>query len=571
MAMALAFFLLVSPVAFADIQQTKYLAVNLNPGTVLNAVEDAGSLRQCALRCPQQSCDSAASPCCTLFCWSKTSLACYVQTTSRPYKQLLPSAVGFRCFVKDNFFLYPFTITVDDQICVTVTSDPGTRRHSVTCIKEMYGQVVRLTRKTLGVLVLCEFQILVPSGLSQCPAGQYGAQCQFLCGNCGGGQSSKLCYQDTGFCYDECVDKYSTFNGNTCQPCSSDCRDGECDRVTGICIGCENGFYGDQCTSRCSSSNSRCAQCAQDVNVAINKIYSQISFNDTSVPASYAANGNTTGAREGADNCIVTRMGEYGPNPNDTSHWWEVDLGRTYPVKNITVWALENGTDYLCPFTITVDNQTCVNETSYQGSPNTSVTCDSVTYGQVVRLSRTQNDNILAFCEFQILVPVGVSQCPAGQYGAQCELNCSDNCGGGQGSNFCDQDTGACYDDCDGGQYGPSRCSLFCGQCQTGEQCHPVTGHCPHCQLGVYPPLCTEDPSGVQNTVTLTLTYVVTVCTRATENEVETTIRARIVKQNEDWPGLCIDKVCTNADVTVTCGGISPKSVKIVIEVNQVP
>ncbi|XP_070188892.1 scavenger receptor class F member 1-like [Littorina saxatilis] len=47
-------------------------------------------------------------------------------------------------------------------------------------------------------------------------------------------------------------------------------------------------------------------------------------------------------------------------------------------------------------------------------------------------------------------------------------------------------------DSCDGGQYGPSRCSLSCGQCEDGQQCHPVTGHCPRCHPGFYPPLCVE-------------------------------------------------------------------------------
>ncbi|XP_070184127.1 scavenger receptor class F member 1-like [Littorina saxatilis] len=54
-----------------------------------------------------------------------------------------------------------------------------------------------------------------------------------------------------------------------------------------------------------------------------------------------------------------------------------------------------------------------------------------------------------------------------------------DECPHGRKGDMCDQA-------CDGGQYGPSRCSLSCGQCDDRQQCHPVTGQCPLCEPEFY-------------------------------------------------------------------------------------
>ncbi|XP_070183153.1 uncharacterized protein [Littorina saxatilis] len=82
----------------------------------------------------------------------------------------------------------------------------------------------------------------------------------------------------------------------------------------------------------------------------------------------------------------------------------------------------------------------------------------------------------------------------------------------------------------------------------------------------------TTNPSKVQNTATLTLKYVLlTVCTHEKENEVETTVHARIVTQSEEWPGLCRDDKCSNAFVTATCDGTYSKSITTIVEIKQVP
>lgn len=65
--------------------------------------------------------------------------------------------------------------------------------------------------------------------------------------------------------------------------------------------------------------------------MAIEKNYTQSSkYGEIKRPSGNAANGNT-GGQYGVNNCIHTEL--------SGDHWWEVDLGRTFPVHDITVWA----------------------------------------------------------------------------------------------------------------------------------------------------------------------------------------------------------------------------------------
>ncbi|XP_070184882.1 uncharacterized protein [Littorina saxatilis] len=160
------------------------------------------------------------------------------------------------------------------------------------------------------------------------------------------------------------------------------------------------------------------------------KKYSQSSNYSTQDRPSNAANGNTSGLYD-ANNCIHTLPAQQG------THWWQVDLGGTYPVYNITVWGRANYwnslNSRLYPFTITVDGQTCVSVTSAAGTRENSVTCSSVMYGRVVRLNVTMPGQMLNLCEFQISI------CKEGFYGLDCSTSCDTNCDG-----RCNRITGHC-------------------------------------------------------------------------------------------------------------------------------
>ena len=84
------------------------------------------------------------------------------------------------------------------------------------------------------------------------------------------------------------------------------------------------------------------------VNVATGKTYSQISKYYSQGPSSNAANGDTGGVYS-SSNCIHTDVYQSYPHPY-TNPWWEVDLGRTYPVYTIKVWARYNCELYFFSF-----------------------------------------------------------------------------------------------------------------------------------------------------------------------------------------------------------------------------
>ncbi|XP_070183169.1 receptor-type tyrosine-protein phosphatase epsilon-like [Littorina saxatilis] len=209
------------------------------------------------------------------------------------------------------------------------------------------------------------------------------------------------------------------------------------------------------------------------VNVATNKTYSQISEFHNKGVAGKAADGNTKGSYE-TDTCSHTDSTDDGVGiPGNEYHWWQVDLGKIYPVHNITVWARKESKqailfDRLYPFIITVDNKTCVNVTSPTSNTNTSnsVTCSSVMYGQVVRLTLTKTNKTLNLCEFQIFV------CKEGFYGLDCSSTCDKNCDEG-----CNMTSGFCTR-CKEGLWGSQLCHHNCSAHCARPTCQRDDGNC---------------------------------------------------------------------------------------------
>ena len=76
------------------------------------------------------------------------------------------------------------------------------------------------------------------------------------------------------------------------------------------------------------------------MNVATGKTYSQSSTYFNQGPSSNAANGNTGGVY-GNSNCIHTNVYSNGA-PDTNPQWWQVNLGSTYPVYTMKVWARNN-------------------------------------------------------------------------------------------------------------------------------------------------------------------------------------------------------------------------------------
>ncbi|XP_076468722.1 uncharacterized protein LOC143299422 [Babylonia areolata] len=411
--------------------------------------------------------------------------------------------------------LYPSTITVDGQQCASIQSIPSnTRRVDVTCPAVIYGQTVRITRHTHSwqygaarTLNMAEMEIWVPSEVSECPVGTYGSSCNSQCSQqCGKGPGKNFCYKDTGYCYDGCV--AGRYGDQCTTPCSPGCQNTVCDRQTGQCSQCNTGYTELQC-SECQdkyykTTSNTCVQCNVycrsqscdkatgrcDVNVAPGKTYDQSSkYNSSSDDSSQAANGDTD--RDYPDNGIHTSRSD----PNNP--WWEVNLGRVYPVHDITVWARPGFEERLYPSTITVDGQQCA---SIQSIPSNTrrvdVTCPAVMYGQRVRITRQSaglhgNARTLNMAEMQIWVPSEVSECAVGTYGSSCNSQCSQQCGKGPGKNFCYKDTGYCYDGCVAGRYG-DQCTTPCSPGCQNTGCDRQTGQCSPCNTGYTGSQCSE-------------------------------------------------------------------------------
>ncbi|XP_070192179.1 receptor-type tyrosine-protein phosphatase epsilon-like [Littorina saxatilis] len=190
-------------------------------------------------------------------------------------------------------------------------------------------------------------------------------------------------------------------------------------------------------------------------NVAFNKpckMSTHLSWNGRQHLPGVAVNGDTVGNFIDTDNCIHTRQGGIPP-------WWEVDLGRPYPVHSVVVWARSSYIGRMKGCLIKVDGQECYRFDDAQVSRKTNVTCTSgVLNGSVIRVSKdttglSKEDATINMCELQV-------------------ISCSDD-------------------------YWDSGCDRRCGSCSNGEVCDKVTGHCSSCPPGIKPPLCdTECETG---------------------------------------------------------------------------
>ncbi|PVD25285.1 hypothetical protein C0Q70_15785 [Pomacea canaliculata] len=129
------------------------------------------------------------------------------------------------------------------------------------------------------------------------------------------------------------------------------------------------------------------------VNVALNKKYSQSSFRsfDDRRPEN-AANDNTDGTFRD-NNCIRT-------SSSDDNPWWEVDLGQVYPVLKLTIYGCSGYESHLESSIITVDGRECVRITSMP-SRAINISCSSTLYGRTIRISKCPVKNLM-MCEFQV-------------------------------------------------------------------------------------------------------------------------------------------------------------------------
>nr|AJA37855.1 fucolectin-related molecule [Littorina littorea] len=213
-------------------------------------------------------------------------------------------------------------------------------------------------------------------------------------------------------------------------------------------------------------------QNCKKVNVALNKLAKSSSNRQSE--ASYAVDGITgiTFTNDSTQwNCIHTAV-------NDTSPFWQVDLGKEYTVDSVIIYRRGGGPGKarMVGVTVTVDDNLC-KTISYADATDEkmSVICSNPTpRGRFLNITRRGNlyDPYINLCEVQVWV------CKPGYYGFGCTSKCSEGCSGEMTD--CDIDNGFCTNGCDDGWY-TATCSQECGGGCTGGRCNQTDGQCSPC------------------------------------------------------------------------------------------
>ncbi|XP_050401233.1 multiple epidermal growth factor-like domains protein 10 isoform X2 [Patella vulgata] len=232
-------------------------------------------------------------------------------------------------------------------------------------------------------------------------------------------------------------DKYICHCGNN----------GTCDSVTGLCSsGCVMGWYSDSC---------------QKENVAFNKLASQSSNYNSEKNAQLAVDG-LKDTRENSPTCSHTAE-------KQASAFWKVDLGKSYPIRDIRIFVRNNmyGLRRLRGFTLHIIDDKDVQHLCHKDDdtknlgPEFTITCNG-TRGRFIKIStdRPGNQAFVNLCEVEVFV------CANGTFGPDCTslCYCEDN-------ETCDELTGYCGRGCLPGWTGRS-CNQSCLEGWYGKDCN---------------------------------------------------------------------------------------------------
>ncbi|KAK7089831.1 hypothetical protein V1264_024401 [Littorina saxatilis] len=255
-------------------------------------------------------------------------------------------------------------------------------------------------------------------------------------------------------------------------------------------------------------------------NVAVNKTCTLSSYfyythkprnpNDNDEYATYhenntchAANNGNTSTNYGKGNCIFTHWGDKNPN-------WTVNLGQSYVISKITVYARNTTNEYtynsdhlkrMRGVMVAIDGGSVYTFDSDVKNiqPDTDIFLSPPRSGQEIKITRQnqvdEHYNYLSFCEVQVWV------CDDEYYGT----NCTTQCGNCKNGDPCDKSSGECPNGCQPGWspqqqcdrpcrtgYHGDMCNDKCGRgCATQPcpnyvgclECDPITGDC-HCRDG---------------------------------------------------------------------------------------
>ncbi|KAK6188230.1 hypothetical protein SNE40_004456 [Patella caerulea] len=219
---------------------------------------------------------------------------------------------------------------------------------------------------------------------------------------------------------------------------------GPCDSVTGLCSsGCVMGWYGDSC---------------QKENVAFDKFASQSSSYDSEKTPELAVDGQKDTSVY-SPTCSHTAI-------QQSSAFWRVDLGKTYPIRDIRIFVRNNmyGLSRLRGFSLHIIDDKDVQHLCHKDDDTKNlrseftIKCNG-TRGRHIKISKQGNDVFVNLCEVEVFV------CANGTFGPNCTslCYCEDN-------ETCDELTGYCRRGCLPGWTGRS-CDRRCLEGWYGKNC----------------------------------------------------------------------------------------------------
>ncbi|XP_069126714.1 scavenger receptor class F member 1-like isoform X9 [Argopecten irradians] len=342
-----------------------------------------------------------------------------------------------------------------------------------------------------AVLELCEVQVF------GCPIGWYGnGNCNNTCSDsCFGG----YCNPVSG----SCINCFPGMYGELCeQLCSPNCSS-TCEIESGQCIGCIIGQYGDNCERACSEnckdrkcakSNGHCMDCNNGTYGDVCEIDCPNNCKDS---VCQKDNGYCLGCNNGTygDVCEIDCPNNCKDSvcQKDNGHCLECIPGKR-----------GSFCDANCPSNCSTCSQTtdqCLECFPGLFDPNCTQTCSSSCYDGCNKITGEceagcidgfYGDNCTKTC------PENCKQnrcfhedghcigCNAGLYGSKCDQNCPSNCQ----DNICSQDSGYCQG-CDPGYHG-DECHQTCPVNCTDRTCHQSSGTCIGCVEGYHGDNCNK-------------------------------------------------------------------------------
>ncbi|XP_053387666.1 cell death abnormality protein 1-like [Mercenaria mercenaria] len=266
---------------------------------------------------------------------------------------------------------------------------------------------------------------------------------------------------------------------NACCPCSKTCKHSQCESASKCSRGCEAGYYGDDCSSRCKNIDPACAECAGHytktngicVKCNVGYYFEKVSNRCYTCPIYCADNVCNPVNGTCMKGCSDGRWGDKCEKECSSScHQCQQSTGKCLTCKggkhsfNCTEECSENCNSTRGIGICTIESGACLHGCSSfrRYGMYCENDCSSSCLNQTC-------DWKTGHCLFG---------CISGFHGKNCENQCSIMCSKvDKGSSQCNESTGYCFGGCNDGWYGVL-CYQKCGDTCINKTCDRESGNC---------------------------------------------------------------------------------------------